>query len=34
MKVDVIDQCEKYIEKAKDVLKDKNIGHFYAKGLQ
>ena len=32
--VDVIDQCEKYIDKAKDILKDKKIGHFYAKGLQ
>lgn len=34
MQVDVIDQCEKYIEKSKQILKNQNIGHFYAKGLQ
>lgn len=32
--VDVIDQCEKYVEKAKEILQGKNVGHFYAKGLQ
>ena len=31
---DVMDQCEKYIEKAKEILKDKKIGHFYTKGMQ
>jgi protein N-terminal methyltransferase len=33
-RVDIIDQCSKYVEKAKEVLSGKNIGHFYAKGLQ
>lgn len=32
--MDVIDQCHNYIEKAKVILKDKKIGHFYTQGLQ
>lgn len=29
-----MDQCEKYITKAKEILKDNNVRKFYCKGLQ
>lgn len=34
MQIDLVDQCEKYIEKAKEILNKSNIRHFYSKGLQ
>lgn len=34
IKTDVIDQCQKYVDKAKDILKDKNVRNFYCAGLQ
>jgi len=33
-KVDVVDQCEKYVNKAKEILKDRNVRKYYCKGLQ
>lgn len=32
--MDIIDQCGNYVEKAKEILKNKNVGHFYRAGLQ
>ena len=33
--VDMVDQCQKLVEKGKELLKDKkNMRHYYVKGLQ
>ena len=32
--VDIVDQCGKLIDKAREILKDKNVRHFYTLGLQ
>ena len=35
MQVDLVDQCGKLVEKAKELLKEKkSMRHFYANGLQ